>query len=63
MKAVDIGKRAFIGGHCIILKGTRIGEAAVVGAGATVTNEIPPFEVWAGRPARFLRRLDLPKDE
>jgi len=55
---VRIGPRAFVGGHCIVLKGSTIGEGAVVGAGSVVTGRVPDFEVWAGVPARFLRRLD-----
>ncbi len=60
-KPVIIGPRAFIGAHCIILKGVAIGEGAVVGAGSVVTKDIPPFEIWAGSPARFIRRLPIPK--
>jgi acetyltransferase-like isoleucine patch superfamily enzyme len=54
---VRIGPRAFIGGWSILLKNVTIGEGAVVGAGSVVTKSIPPREVWAGRPARFIRRL------
>ncbi len=40
----------------ILLPGVTIGEGAIVGAGSVVTREIPPYEVWAGTPARRLRR-------
>jgi acetyltransferase-like isoleucine patch superfamily enzyme len=56
-KAVDIGKGVFIGGHCIILKGAKIGDEAVIGAGAVVTGEIPSAEIWAGNPAKFIRGI------
>ena len=49
---ISIGPCAFIGGHCIILKGVTIGEGAVVGAGSVVTRDVPRFEIWAGIPAR-----------
>jgi acetyltransferase-like isoleucine patch superfamily enzyme len=44
-----------IGVGAIILPGVRIGEGAIVGAGAVVTCDIPPYEVWAGVPARKIR--------
>ena len=56
-KPVRIGKRAFIGGHSIILKGVTIGEEAVVGAGSVVTHDIPAREIWAGNPARLIKKL------
>jgi acetyltransferase-like isoleucine patch superfamily enzyme len=56
--AVTIRRRAFVGGHSILLKGTTIGEAAVVGAGSVVRSAIPDRQVWAGNPALFVRRLD-----
>jgi len=54
---IRIGPRAFVGGHCIILKGVTIGEGAVIGAGSVVTRDVPPFEVWAGVPAKRIREL------
>lgn len=48
---------AFIGAHSIILKGVTIGEAAIVGAGSVVTKSIPPREIWAGNPAKFIRKI------
>jgi acetyltransferase-like isoleucine patch superfamily enzyme len=45
-----------IGTGAIILPGVRIGEGAIIGAGAVVTCDIPPYEVWAGVPARRIRK-------
>ena len=56
-KPVTIKQGAWIGGHCIILKGVTIGEKAVVGAGSVVTKDIPDNEVWGGNPAHFLKKL------
>ena len=56
-KPVRIGKRAFIGGHSIILKGVTIGDESVVGAGSVVTHEIPTREIWAGNPAKCIKKL------
>ncbi|MGQ0704266.1 MAG: acyltransferase [Gemmatimonadales bacterium] len=47
-----------IGVGAIVLPGVRIGQGAVVGAGAVVTKEVPSFSVVAGVPARLLRRRD-----
>lgn len=56
-KPVNIGKRVFIGGHSIILKGVTIGDEAVIGAGSVVTKDVPAAEIWAGNPAKFIKSL------
>jgi acetyltransferase-like isoleucine patch superfamily enzyme len=60
---VTIGPRAFVGGHSIILKGVNIGEGAVIGAGSLVSKDVPPFQVWAGRPAIFVKELGKSQKE
>jgi serine acetyltransferase len=42
----------WIGSCAIVLKGTRIGRGAIVGAGALVTKDVLPYTVVAGSPAR-----------
>lgn len=54
---ITIGDDVFIGTRCIILKGVTIGKGSVIGAGSVVTGNIPEYEVWAGNPARFIRKL------
>ena len=49
---VEIGERAWIGGGAIILAGRRIGNDAIVGAGAVVTRDVAPGTTVAGNPAR-----------
>ena len=34
----------------------KIGNGCVVGACSVVTKDIPDYEVWAGNPARFIKR-------
>ena len=56
-KAIHIGDHVFIGAHSIVLKGVSIGNRSVVGAGSVVTKDIPEGEIWAGNPARFIRKV------
>jgi len=49
---------ASIGSSVTILCGVTIGAAAIVGAGSVVTKDIPDGEVWAGNPARFIRKAE-----
>jgi acetyltransferase-like isoleucine patch superfamily enzyme len=56
-KPVIIDRDAWVGAHAIVLKGVTIGEGAIVGAGAVVTKDVPPYTVVAGNPARVVRAL------
>ncbi len=47
-----VERRASIGSGAVILGGVRIGEGALVGAGAVVTRDVAPGEVVTGVPAR-----------
>jgi acetyltransferase-like isoleucine patch superfamily enzyme len=49
---VNISSRAWIGTRALILKGVTIGEGAVVTAGAVVWQDVKPFAIVAGNPAR-----------
>lgn len=53
---ITIEDHAFIGAHSIILKGVTIGKCSIVGAGSVVTHNIPEHEIWAGNPAKFIRK-------
>ena len=59
--AVHIKEYAFIGAHTIICKPVTIGRGAIVGAGSVVTKDIPDNEIWAGNPARLIRKRPDPK--
>lgn len=53
---VKIGDYATIGTNSTILPNLTIGEGAFVGAGAVVTRDIPPYTVFVGIPAKFLKK-------
>ena len=52
---VTIEDNCFIGWQAIILKGVTIGRNSVVGAGAVVTKNVPPYSIVAGNPARVIK--------
>jgi maltose O-acetyltransferase len=53
---------AWIGQRAIILPGRRVGEGAIVGAGAVVTRDVPAFEIVGGNPARSIGRRPRPTE-
>ena len=48
---VDIGRRAYIGAHALVLPGVTVGENAIVGAGSVVCHDVQPDSIVAGNPA------------
>jgi acetyltransferase-like isoleucine patch superfamily enzyme len=58
IKSVKIEAGADIGMNAVILPGVTVGKGSIVGAGAVVTKNVPPFAIVAGVPARFLRWRD-----
>jgi acetyltransferase-like isoleucine patch superfamily enzyme len=56
-KPVHVGRAAWIGFDSCILPGVTVGEGAVVGARSVVTEDVQPFTIVAGNPARLVRRL------
>ena len=52
-----VEERASIGSNSTILCGITIGQNAIIGAGSVVTKDVPSNQVWAGNPARFLRKI------
>jgi acetyltransferase-like isoleucine patch superfamily enzyme len=57
-RPVDIGDDVWIGCMSVILRGVTLGKGAIVGAGSVVTENVPPWSIVAGNPARIIRELD-----
>jgi acetyltransferase-like isoleucine patch superfamily enzyme len=58
LKKITIEKDVWIGAQAIILPGVKVGEGAIVAAGAVVTKDVPPFAMVGGVPARVIRMRD-----
>ena len=52
-----VKSHAVIGSNATLLGGITIGEHAVIGAGSVVTKDVPAYEVWAGNPAKKIKKL------
>ena len=55
-KKTTIGNDVWIGSGCRIKGGVTIGTGAVIGMGSVLTKDVPPYEIWAGNPARCIRK-------
>jgi serine O-acetyltransferase len=55
---IIIGNNVTIGAHTIVVARQNstltIGDGSYIGAGSVLTKDVPPFEMWAGNPARKL---------
>ena len=53
---IRLGDDVWVGRGAVILQGVTIGHGSVIAANSVVTKDVPAMEVWAGIPAKFLRR-------
>jgi len=60
VRPVFIRDGVWIGKHCIIFPGVKIGEGSVISAGSVVRSHVPPYSVVAGNPAKVMFRLKKP---
>jgi acetyltransferase-like isoleucine patch superfamily enzyme len=58
IRPVHVQAWADIGTGSILLPGVTVGRGSIVGAGAVVTRDVPPFAIVSGVPAKFLRWRD-----
>lgn len=54
-KQTNIGNDVFIGANVTLLDGVKIADGAVIGAGAVVVNDIPPYAIAVGVPAKVVK--------
>jgi acetyltransferase-like isoleucine patch superfamily enzyme len=59
---VHLERHCWIGVRALVLPGVRVGEGAIVGAGAVVTSDVEPYAIVAGVPARKVRERRGPLD-
>lgn len=55
-KHTTIGNDVWIGNNVLIKSGVSIGNGSIIGMGSVVTKNIGEYEIWAGNPARFIRK-------
>ena len=55
-RPVEIGSDVWIGWNAVIMPGITVGDGAVIGAGAVVTHDVPPYTVVGGVPAKMIRK-------
>jgi acetyltransferase-like isoleucine patch superfamily enzyme len=53
-KDITVGRGTWIASGAIVLGGVRIGENAIVAAGAIVTRDVPDFQIVGGVPAKSI---------
>lgn len=58
-KAVTIADDVWIGANAVVLPGVTIGQHSVVAAGAVVTQDVPPYSVVGGVPAKVIKNLKV----
>lgn len=56
---VVIGDNVWLGEYAIVLPGVTIGEGAIIGAGAVVTRDVPPYSIAVGNPAKVIKKNNM----
>lgn len=54
---IHIKKNVWIGANVVVVPGVTIGEGTIIGAGSVVTKDVPPMEIYAGNPAKFIKKI------
>ena len=58
-----IGDNVWLGANVVVTSGVTIGERCVIGANSVVMQDIPPFSIAAGAPAKVLRAVTYDADQ
>ena len=54
-KSVLIGNDVWIGANAVLLDGIKVGDGAIIAAGAVVTKNVPPYAIVGGVPAKIIK--------
>jgi acetyltransferase-like isoleucine patch superfamily enzyme len=54
-RVTTIGNDVWIGSRAILIDGVTVGDGAIIGAGAVVTKDVPPYAIVGGVPARIIK--------
>lgn len=56
---ITIGANTWIAARAIVMPGRSIGDGAVVAAGAVVVDDVEPWTIVGGNPAKFIKKREL----
>lgn len=56
-KSITIGNNVWIGGHCVIIGGVKIGDNSIIAAGSVVTKDVPEESIYGGNPAKKIKDI------
>ena len=56
---ISIGDNVYIGGNCTIYPGVKIGHHSIIAPNSAVTKDVPPFALYGGVPATFIKNIHL----
>lgn len=56
---ITVGSNAWIAARSIVMPGRKVGDGAIVAAGAVVVNDVEPWTVVGGNPAKFITKREL----
>jgi putative colanic acid biosynthesis acetyltransferase WcaF len=54
--SIELDEGSWAGAKCVLTPGSHLGKGAIASAGSVIIGSIPDFEIYAGNPARFVRR-------
>lgn len=56
---ITIGSNAWIAARAIVMPGRTVGDGAVVAAGGVVVDDVAPWTIVGGNPAKFIKKREL----
>jgi len=62
MPTTEIGNDVWIGARAILRTGVKIGDGAIIAAGAVVVKDVEPFSIVGGVPAKHIRHRFSPDE-